>query len=106
MPSGINLLNEEAVKNRKAVFGKPLNAVFGYAIGEGGRLKSLGMTATDSIPWALGMSPSGDHLFVTSSKQGSLTAYAIDNKGGLKKEASVKIGQRFWDILVLGNTSE
>ena len=87
-------------------FGKPLNAVFGYAIGEGGRLKSLGMTATDSIPWALGMSPHGDHLFVTSSKQGSLAAYAIDNKGGLKKEASVKIGQRFWDILVLGDTSE
>ncbi|MDP6112441.1 MAG: beta-propeller fold lactonase family protein, partial [Planctomycetota bacterium] len=87
-------------------FGKPLNAVFGYAIGAGGRLKSLGMTATDSIPWALGMSPHGDHLFVTSSKQGSLAAYAIDNKGGLKKEASVKIGERFWDILVLGDTSE
>ena len=87
-------------------FGKPLNAVFGYAIGEGGRLESLGMTATDSIPWALGMSPHGDHLFVTSSKQGSLAAYAIDNKGGLKKEASVKIGERFWDILVLGDTSE
>ena len=87
-------------------FGKPLNAVFGYAIGEGGQLKSLGMTATDSIPWALGMSPRGDYLFVTSSKQGSLAAYAIDNKGGLKKEASVKIGQRFWDILVLGDASE
>ena len=87
-------------------FGKPLNAVFGYAIGEGGRLKSLGMTATDSIPWALGMSPHGDHLFVTSSRQGSLAAYAIDNKGGLKKEASVKIGERFWDILVLRDASE
>ncbi|MFP6895775.1 MAG: hypothetical protein VCA38_04180 [Roseibacillus sp.] len=52
------------------------------------------------------MSPHGDYLFVTSSKQGSLAAYAIDNKGGLKKEASVKIGERFWDILVLGDTSE
>ena len=52
------------------------------------------------------MSPHGDHLFVTSSKQGSLAAYAIDNKGGLKKKASVKIGERFWDILVLGDTSE
>jgi hypothetical protein len=39
-------------------------------------------------------------------QQGSLAAYAIDNKGGLKKEAAVKIGQRFWDILVLGDTSE
>jgi len=87
-------------------FGKPLNAVFGYAIGEDGRLESLGMTATDSIPWALGMSPHGDHLFVTSSRQGSLAAYAIDNKGGLKKDAAVKIGERFWDILVLGDASE
>ena len=87
-------------------FGKPLNAVFGYAIGEGGKLTSLGMTATDSIPWALGMSPNGDHLFVTSSDQGSLAAYAIDNKGGLKKQASVKIGERFWNILVLGDASE
>jgi hypothetical protein len=52
------------------------------------------------------MSPHGDHLFVTSSKQASLAAYAIDNKGGLKKKASVKIGERFWDILVLGDTSE
>ena len=48
------------------------------------------------------MSPHGDYLFVTSSKQGSLAAYAIDNKGGLKKEASVKIGERFWDILMGG----
>ena len=31
---------------------------------------------------------------------------AIDNKGGLKKQASVKIGERFWDILVLGDASE
>ena len=43
---------------------------------------------------------------VTSSDQGSLTAYAIGNKGGLKKEASVKIGERFWDIFVLGNAPE
>ena len=47
-----------------------------------------------------------ERVFAISSKQGSLTAYAIDNKGGLKKEASVKIGERFWDILVLGDTSE
>jgi 6-phosphogluconolactonase len=82
-------------------FGHPLQAVFGYAIQKDGRLKQLSMTKTDTIPWALGMSPAGDHLFVSASKQGTLTAFAIDSKGGLKQEATVKIGKDFWDILVL-----
>ena len=81
--------------------GKPADGVAGYAVQGDGTLKPLGKTAADSIPWALGMSPHGDRLFVSASRAGTLTAFKIRDDGSLEKEATLKLGKDFWDILVL-----
>jgi 6-phosphogluconolactonase len=82
-------------------FGPSFDAVFGYAVQADGRLKALGYTETGSIPWALGMSPHGDRLFVSTSREGVLTAYAIGPGGGLEKEATLALGKDFWDMRVV-----
>jgi hypothetical protein len=82
-------------------FGPSFDAVFGYAVQADGRLKALGYTETGSIPWALGMSPYGDRLFVSTSREGVLTAYAIGPGGGLEKEATLALGKDFWDMRVV-----
>ncbi len=81
--------------------GKPADGVAGYAVQDNGMLEPIDRTATDSIPWALGMSPRGDRLFVSASRAGTLTAFKIKDDGSLEKEAILKLGKDFWDILVL-----
>lgn len=81
--------------------GSPADGVVGYAVQTDGSLKPLSRTAADSIPWALGMSPHGDYLFVSASRAGTLTAFKIKDDGSLEREAALKLGKDFWDILVL-----
>ena len=81
--------------------GSPADGVAGHAVQTDGSLQPLARTATDSIPWALGMSPHGDRLFVSASRAATLTAFMIRDDGSLEKEATLKWGKDFWDILVL-----
>jgi 6-phosphogluconolactonase len=82
-------------------FGRELNAVFRYEVLANGKLKAVGKTDTDTIPWALGLSPSGSHLFVSATQGGTLTAYKINEKGDLKKLAATAWGKGFRDFVVV-----
>lgn len=82
------------------------NAVFCYEVLDGGRLKALGKTETDDIPWALGMAPNGRTLFVSATRGGTLTAYAIDAKGELEETASLDWGRDFRDLVVIESGSQ
>ena len=84
-------------------FGKDFNAVFRYEVHPDGTLKCLGKTDTDSIPWALGLDSGNRHLFVSATKSGTLTAYEIDQSGGLHKQDSLEWGEDFQDFVVVGD---
>ncbi|MAR08618.1 MAG: hypothetical protein CL681_01420 [Blastopirellula sp.] len=81
-------------------FGKELNAVYGYAIQTDGKLQPLGKTDTDTIPWALALSPSGRTLFVSATQGGTLTAYQVQTDGGLQETAKIPWGKDFRDLVV------
>ena len=82
-------------------FEDPLQAVFGYRIGDDGHLTALGRTATDAIPWALAMAPDGRRLFVSAARAGTLTSYRIAADGSLERVAAVEIGKDFWALTVV-----
>ena len=80
-------------------FEDPLQAVVTYAIDARGGVEAVGLTETDSIPWAIDVSPDGRRLLVSAARAGTLAAYAIRPDGSLAKEASVELGKDFWDIV-------
>ena len=82
-------------------FGKELNAVYRYAVLPDGKIRALGKTDTDTIPWALALSPSGQTLFVSATQGGTLTAYQVQPDGDLTETAKVAWGNDFRDLAVM-----
>jgi len=77
-----------------------IDAIHRYAVAGDGKLTHLGQTDADAIPWGLQMAPDHRHLLVTAAQGETLTAYRIDARGGLHKEASIKWGKMVRDIAV------
>ncbi len=78
-----------------------LDAVHRYEVADNGKLKHLGKTKADKIPWGLQLSPDGKHLLVTAAHGETLTAYKIGSDGNLDKGASIKWGKMIRDIAVV-----
>ena len=76
-----------------------VDAVSRYRIKEDGTVEHLGMTKADKIPWGFTLSPDGKYVLVTGFKAGTLTAFAIDNKGDLKRAASLGWDMQISDVV-------
>lgn len=63
-----------------------------YGIMEDGKVKHLGLTPADDIPWGLALSPSGKYLLATGFGAGTLMAFQIEEGGNLKR-----VGTLEWD---------
>lgn len=70
-----------------------------YRIKPNGDVELLGLTPADRIPWGLALSPKGRYLLVTAFQGGTLTAFRIDDAGGLKKAASLKWDRNISDLV-------
>lgn len=77
-----------------------VDAIHRYAVQQDGTLNHLGETPADAIPWGLQISPDHNFLLVTAARGGSLTAFRIDNEGGLQEAASLPWGDMIRAIAV------
>ncbi|MDF1657016.1 MAG: beta-propeller fold lactonase family protein [Verrucomicrobiales bacterium] len=66
-----------------------------YLILESGRVKHLGLTKADKIPWGLALSPDGKWLLATGFGEGTLMAYKVEHNGDLTRAGTLE-----WDIQI------
>ena len=78
-----------------------VDAIHRYTVHDDGRLTHEGKTDCDAIPWGLQLSPNGQHLLVTATEGGTLTAFKIDNQGNLNKDMSIAWGNTIRAIAVV-----
>lgn len=64
-----------------------------------GQVEFLGLTPADDIPWGLATSPDGRYLLVAARGGESLTAYRIDEDGGLTQAARLDWGKKVTDLV-------
>ncbi len=75
-----------------------VDAVSRYRIKEDGTVEHLGMTKADKIPWGFTLSPDGKYVLVTGFKAGTLTAFAIDDSGELRRAAKLTWDPQISDV--------
>lgn len=73
-----------------------------YQILDDGRIRLLGLTKADKIPWGFTLTPDGRYLLATAFEGGTLTAWKIESDGNLTKAASVKCDKRVMDVVTMG----
>jgi len=78
-----------------------VDAIHRYTVHDDGTLSHEGKTGCDAIPWGLQLSPNGQHLLVTASEGGTLTAFKIDDQGDLNKDMSIAWGNTIRAIAVV-----
>ena len=78
-----------------------VDAIHRYTVHDDGTLTHEGKTDCDAIPWGLQLSPNGQHLLVTATEGGTLTAFKIDNQGDLNKDMSIAWGNTIRAIAVV-----
>ncbi|MDF1826298.1 MAG: beta-propeller fold lactonase family protein [Verrucomicrobiales bacterium] len=66
-----------------------------YLILEGGKVKHLGLTRADKIPWGLSLSPDGKWLLATGFESGTLMAYRVNHNGELTRAGTLE-----WDVQI------
>ena len=77
------------------------NFIHTYKINDDGTLTPAGKMACGHIPWMLRLTSNGSHLLVSATKSGTLTAYAIQADGSLKKTTKTDWGPNFRDMVVV-----
>lgn len=70
-----------------------------YGIMEDGKIKHLGLTPADKIPWGLALSPSGKYLLATGFEAGILMAYLIEDGGNLKRVGTLEWDKQISDLV-------
>lgn len=75
------------------------NFISRYLILEDGRVKHLGVTKADHIPWGLALSPDGKWLLASGFKAGTLMAYRITHHGELKRVATLSWDESISDLV-------
>jgi 6-phosphogluconolactonase len=70
-----------------------------YRVKKNGELELLGLTPADKIPWGLTLSPDGGYLLVTAFEGATLTAFEIQQNGGLSKAASIPWDEQITDLV-------
>ena len=66
-----------------------------YLILGDGRVRHLGLTKADKIPWGLALSPDGNWLLATGFEAGTLMAYKVEHNGDLSRAGTLN-----WDIQI------
>ncbi|MAS96283.1 MAG: hypothetical protein CMO55_24025 [Verrucomicrobiales bacterium] len=70
-----------------------------YGIMEDGKIKHLGLTPADKIPWGLALSPDGKYLLATGFEAGTLMAYQIEDGGNLKRVGTLQWDKKISDLI-------
>jgi len=77
------------------------DAIHAYRIHDDGTLTHIQKLPCDPIPWGLNVTADGRHLLLTAAKGNTLTFYAIDEDGTLKKQTHLEWGNMIRDIIIL-----
>jgi 6-phosphogluconolactonase len=76
------------------------NSIAGFTVDAGGRLTAIGQVATEAVPSAFSLDPTGHFVFAAGSASGRLAAYRInDETGALTPCATYTVGQRPMGVL-------
>ncbi|MFT5466931.1 MAG: 6-phosphogluconolactonase [Verrucomicrobiales bacterium] len=70
-----------------------------YCVKKDGEVELLGLTPADKIPWGLALSPDGRYLIASAFEGGTLTAYRINEAGGLTKAAALECDKKISDLV-------
>jgi 6-phosphogluconolactonase len=71
------------------------NSIAGFAVDSAGRLTPAGHAATEPVPSAFGLDPTGRYLFAAGTASGRLAAYRINGETGALSPLAVRaVGQR------------
>jgi 6-phosphogluconolactonase len=71
------------------------NSIAGFAVGAAGRLTAVGRVATEAVPSAFSLDPTGQFIYAAGSATGRLAAYRIDGEtGALTPLETYPVGQR------------
>lgn len=70
-----------------------------YLVLEDGRVKHLGLTKADKIPWGLALSPDGKWLLATGFEAGTLMAYRIEHDGELTRAGTLEWDAQISDLV-------
>jgi 6-phosphogluconolactonase len=78
------------------------NSLAGFAVdGTSGQLRALGQVATEAVPSAFGLDPSGQFAFAAGSATGKLASYRIQREtGALTPLQTYAVGQRPMAVLL------
>ena len=78
------------------------NSIAGFAVGDDGRLTSLGQAPSEPVPRAFGIDPTGSYLYSAGLESGQLAAFSIDgNSGALDRFDTYEVGEGpMWVLIV------
>ena len=77
------------------------NFIHSYEVLSDGKVKPIGKTPCDHIPWIMQLTSDGSHLLVSASTGGTLTAFEIQTNGSLAEKAKNKWGAGFRHMIVI-----
>lgn len=70
-----------------------------YEVLPDGKVKHLGLTPADKIPWGLALSPGGKFLLATGFQSGTLMAFRIGDDGGLERAGTLDWDPQISDLV-------
>lgn len=70
-----------------------------YEVLEDGKIKHLGLTPADKIPWGLALSPDGKYLLATGFGAGTLMAFQISDDGELTRAGTLDWDEKISDLV-------
>jgi 6-phosphogluconolactonase len=76
------------------------NSIAGFAVGATGQLTAVGRVATEAVPSAFSLDPTGQFVYAAGSATGRLAAYRIEGEtGALTPLETYPVGQRPMGVL-------
>ena len=84
-----------AIRGRRQNFDR----LVGYQVQEDGKLKVLGLTETEGVPWGMSLSPNGRYLLVSCFEGESLLGYEIASDGSLRKVGRLELPKYISDLV-------
>ena len=80
------------------------SCIAGFAVDASGRLTAAGHAATEAVPSAFCLDPTGNFLFAAGTGTGRLASYRIDQaSGALSPLATTEVGKRPAAVMAWGN---